>query len=175
MKEPNPPTRWHPESGVKVTGGVRGSCGSADAPGPDPTAVAAGVAGLLPAVAHRPVVPQELRRLPGSVTWTTRLRKDAALHGLPGPRTGKRGRPRVKGTRLPKLAVLAGQAAVFAPVTVRRYGKTAAVHAAALTCLRHGVFGARPVQVVLVRDRTACEPTPPEIHAIRLAWEGSAA
>ena len=51
---------------------------------------------------------KELRRLPGSVTWTTRLRKDAALYALPGPRTAKRGRPRVKGTRLAKLAVLAG-------------------------------------------------------------------
>jgi hypothetical protein len=38
---------------------------------------------------------------------------------------------------------------------VRRYGKTATVHAAALTCLWHGVVGARPVQVVLVRDRAA--------------------
>jgi len=58
------------------------------------------------------------------VTWTTRLRKDAALYELPGPGTGKRGRPRVKGRRLPSLAALAGSAS-FAPVTVRRYGKTA--------------------------------------------------
>ncbi|HLQ55408.1 MAG TPA: hypothetical protein VK162_14205, partial [Streptosporangiaceae bacterium] len=43
--------------------------------------------------------------------------------------------------------------ACFAPVTVRRYGKTATVQAAAVTCLWHGVFGARPVQVVLIRDR----------------------
>ena len=34
---------------------------------------------------------------PPRVTWTTRLRKDAALHELPPPRTGRRGRPRVKG------------------------------------------------------------------------------
>jgi hypothetical protein len=43
---------------------------------------------------------KELARLPATVTWTTRLRKDAALYELPGPRTGRRGRPRVKGTRL---------------------------------------------------------------------------
>ena len=96
---------------------------------------------------------KELRRLPAAVTWTTRLRKDAALYELPGPRTGKRGRPRAKGNRLPRLAALAGSAS-FAPVTVRRYGTTATVQAAAITCLWHGVFGTRTVQVVLIRDRT---------------------
>ena len=95
----------------------------------------------------------ELRRLPATVTWTTRLRKDAALYELPGPRTGKRGRPRAKGKRLPRLAALANSAS-FAPVTVRRYGRTATVQAAVITCLWHGVFGARQVQVVLIRDRT---------------------
>jgi hypothetical protein len=34
-----------------------------------------------------------------------------------------------------------------------RGGKTTTVQAAAVTCLWHGVFGARPVQVVLLRDR----------------------
>jgi hypothetical protein len=97
---------------------------------------------------------KELARLPGQVTWTTRLRKDAALYELPGPRTGKRGRPRAKGKRLPALATLAGRAS-FAPVTVRRYGKTATVQAAAVQSLWYGVFGPRPAQVVLIRDRTA--------------------
>jgi DDE superfamily endonuclease len=95
---------------------------------------------------------QELARLPANVTWTTRMRKDAALHELPPPRTGKRGRPRIKGRRLPSLASLAATAQ-FAPVTVRRYGTTATVQAAVITCLWHGVFGARQVQVVLVRER----------------------
>lgn len=96
---------------------------------------------------------KELRKLPATVTWTTRLRKDAALHELPPPRTGRRGRPRVKGARLPALAALA-QTASFTPVTVTRYRKTATVQAAAVTCLWHSVFGSRPVQVVLVRDRS---------------------
>src|SRR6266516_2709479 len=95
---------------------------------------------------------KELRNLPAAVTWTTRLRKDAALNELPPPRTGRRGRPRVKGKRLPSPALLA-QTAISAPVTVRRYGSTATIQAAAITCLWHGVFGARPVQVILVRDR----------------------
>jgi hypothetical protein len=65
---------------------------------------------------------EELKKLRKQVTWTTRLRKDAALHGLPPERTGKRGRPRLRGERLPKLAALADTAA-FAQVTVTRYGR----------------------------------------------------
>jgi len=49
----------------------------------------------------------ELKTLPAGVTWTTRLRKDAALHTLRPARTGRPGRPRVKGERLPSLAQLA--------------------------------------------------------------------
>jgi hypothetical protein len=65
-----------------------------------------------------------------------------------------RGRPRVCGTRLPKLAGLAA-AAAFTQVTVTRCGKTGTVQAAAVTCLWYTVFGTRPVQVVLVRDKSA--------------------
>jgi hypothetical protein len=96
---------------------------------------------------------KELRALPETVTWTTRLRKNAALHELPPPRTGRRGRPRVKGARLPALAALA-QAATFTPVTVTRYRKTATISAAAFTCLWYTACGTRAVQVVLVRDRS---------------------
>jgi hypothetical protein len=94
----------------------------------------------------------ELKKLPPRVTWTTRLRKDAALYELPPARTGRRGRPREKGDRLPSLAELAATAA-FTQVTVTRYGKTATIQAAAVTCLWHSVFGTRPVTVVLIRDR----------------------
>ena len=94
----------------------------------------------------------ELKKLPAGVTWTTRLRKDAALHGLPPARTGRRGRPRTKGNRLPVLATLAATTA-FTEVTVTRYGKTAAISVAALTCLWPSVFGTRPVTIVLIRDR----------------------
>jgi hypothetical protein len=119
--------------------------------------MAAALAAALPGrqihvVADAAYAGKELRRLPATVTWTTRLRKDAALYELAPPRTGKRGRPRAKGKRLPSLAALADTAS-FAPVTVRRYGKTVTVQAAALTCLWHGVLGTRPVQVVLIRDK----------------------
>ena len=76
------------------------------------------------------------------MTWTTRLRKDAALHGLPPARTGRRGRPREKGDRLPSLAKLAA-ATAFTQVTVTRYGKTETIAAAAVTCLWYSVFGTR--------------------------------
>ena len=96
----------------------------------------------------------ELKKLPPGITWTTRLRKDAALYGLPPQRTGRRGRPRAKGDKLPALTRLAA-AAAFAPVTVTRYRTTATVQAAAITCLWYSVFGSRPVTVVLIRDRSA--------------------
>ena len=96
----------------------------------------------------------ELKKLPPGVTWTTRLRKDAAIYGLPPERTGRRGRPRARGDKLASLAELAATAA-FAPVTVTRYGATATVQAAAITCLWYSVFGTRPVAVVLIRDRSA--------------------
>jgi len=96
----------------------------------------------------------ELKKLPAAVTWTTRLRKDAALHGLPPARAGRRGRPRTKGDRLPCLAKLAA-ATAFTQVTVTRYGKAATISAAVVTCLWPSVFGARQVTVVLIRDRSA--------------------
>jgi hypothetical protein len=69
-------------------------------------------------------------------------------------RTGRRGRPRTGGDRLPCLAELAATTA-FTQVTVTRYGKAAAMRAAAVTCLWPAVFGARQVTVGLIRDRSA--------------------
>ena len=93
----------------------------------------------------------ELRKLPGQVSWTTRLRKDAALYELAPPRTGRRGRPRKKGKKLPKLADLA-RTATFAPTTVHRYGTDRTVYTATISCLWYSVFGPQPVTVVLLRE-----------------------
>jgi len=82
---------------------------------------------------------RELRPLSAGVSVTTRPRKDAALFGLAPPRTGKRGRPRVKGTRLGSVTTLAATA-VFTPATVSRYGITTTVGVATLTCLWYSVF-----------------------------------
>ena len=95
----------------------------------------------------------ELKQLPGGVTWTTRLRANAALHDLPPERTGKKGRPRKKGSRLPSLAKIAAGAA-FSPVTVTRYGKAETIAASALTCLWYSVTGPAPVTVILIRDKS---------------------
>jgi hypothetical protein len=95
---------------------------------------------------------RELKGLPPQVSWTTRLRKDAALHALPPARTGRPGRPRVKGDRLPSLAQIAATAK-FSQVTVVRYGRAETVAAAVVTCLWYSVFGSQPVTVVIVRDK----------------------
>jgi hypothetical protein len=100
----------------------------------------------------------ELKQLPDGVTWTTRLRSNAALCGLPPERTGRKGRPRKKGDRLPCLAKIAA-GAVFSQVTVTRYGKTETIAAHAFTCLWYSVTGTVPVTVILIRDKskTGCD------------------
>src|SRR5947207_4456864 len=97
---------------------------------------------------------KELRGMPEQVTWTTRLRKEAALYDVAPPRTGRPGAPRKKGKRLPKLAALAGTA-TFTPATVRRYGKIGTVHVATVRCLWYSVFGSQHVTVVLLREDAA--------------------
>ncbi|MFN2495758.1 MAG: transposase, partial [Pseudonocardiaceae bacterium] len=77
----------------------------------------------LDAVADSAFAGRDLRQLPSQVSWTTRPRKDAALHQLAPPRTGARGRPRLNGPRLGSLAQLAATA-TFSPATVCRYQST---------------------------------------------------
>ncbi|WP_322756554.1 transposase [Frankia sp. Cas3] len=96
---------------------------------------------------------KELRALPAQVTWTTRLRVDAALYDLAPPRTSRRGRPRSKGARLPGLTALATQLP-FTPLPVRRYGQTTTVNIATVRCLWYGTFGPQPVTVILLRETT---------------------
>jgi hypothetical protein len=94
-----------------------------------------------------------LRGLPETVTWTTRLRSNASLYELAPPRTGKPGRPRLKGAKLPTLAKLANSTQ-FTSTTVTRYGTTTTVSIAVIRCLWYGVFGGQAVQVVFVRDKS---------------------
>ena len=100
----------------------------------------------------------ELKQLPDGVTWTTRLRANAALHDLPPARTGRKGRPRKKGDRLPALAKIAA-GATFSQVTVTRYGKMETIAVHAFTCLWYSVTGTAPVTVILIRDKskTGCD------------------
>lgn len=95
------------------------------------------------------------RGLPRRVTLTVRPRKDAALYAPAPPRTGKRGRPALKGERLPSLAQIATDpATVWQQVSARRYGKSERIEVHVLRCLWPGALGYAPVRVILVRDAT---------------------
>jgi hypothetical protein len=84
-------------------------------------------------------------------TWTTRLPANASLHAPAPPRTGRRGRPRLKGAKLPRLKDLAG-AAAWVRTTVYRYGHHETVDLAVIPAIWYGPFANTAGQVVLVRD-----------------------
>jgi len=93
------------------------------------------------------------RELPEEVTLTMRLRRDAALYAPAPPRSGRCGRPRKKGARLPTLAAAAGApGAAWREVTLSRYGKRSTARLMVIDCLWYGVLGEQPVRVVLVRE-----------------------
>jgi len=92
-----------------------------------------------------------LRTLPGNVTWTCRIPRNAVLYDLAPPRTGRRGRPRTKGDRLGTPGEIAATAA-WATVTVTCYGHDQVKHAAEVTCLWYGSWHTRTVRLILTRD-----------------------
>jgi Transposase DDE domain len=98
-----------------------------------------------------------LAGLPPQATVTVRLRADAALYQLPGPRPpGERGRPASKGARRTELCTLAGLVATpFALHQATLYGKPRTLAVAHFTCLWPSVFATRPVHVVLIRAPAA--------------------
>ncbi len=90
--------------------------------------------------------------LPARVTVTTRMRANAAVYELAPERTGKRGRPALKGKRLRSLTEIANTA-VFAPVTITgpdARQRTAHIHA--FVCLWYAPFYTRQVKVILIRN-----------------------
>jgi hypothetical protein len=97
------------------------------------------------------------RGLPERVTVTTRMRSNAAVFALAPPRTGKRGRPALKGARLASLAELAASA-VFEPVTITGPdGRSRVEHVWQTTCLWYGPFHTRPVVVMPIRKPDRAE------------------
>jgi hypothetical protein len=92
-----------------------------------------------------------LRDLPASVTWTTRLPRNAVLFAPAPPRVRKPGRPPRKGPRLGTPAELAA-AASWAPAVVRIYGRDTAGDLAEVTCLWYGCLDVIPVRVIPARD-----------------------
>jgi hypothetical protein len=92
-----------------------------------------------------------LRDLPATVTWTTRLPKNAVLFAPAPPPVRKPGRPPRKGPRLGTPADLAATAA-WTPATVRIYGRDTAEDLAEITCLWYGCLDVITVRVILARD-----------------------
>jgi DDE superfamily endonuclease len=90
-------------------------------------------------------------------TWTTRLPANAVLYGPKPPRTGKRGRPRVKGDRLGTCAQIA-HAADWTDAVIHVYGEDTAVQIASCQALWHGSFKTAPGRLVLVRDPASGKP-----------------
>ena len=100
---------------------------------------------------------ERCRRLRKPITFITRLRLDAALYEpAPARRPGQRGRPRLKGERLPNLSVVAeAPATVWERTTIANwYGSgERMVEVASETAVWYstGLF-AVPLRWVLVRD-----------------------
>jgi hypothetical protein len=92
-----------------------------------------------------------LRDLPATVTWTTRLPRNAVLFAPAPPRVRKPGRPPRKGPRLGTPADLAA-AAAWTPAIVRIYGRDTAEDLAEVTCLWYGCLDTITVRVILARD-----------------------
>lgn len=97
------------------------------------------------------------RRLSNPITFITRLRLDAALYEPAPPReAGQKGRPRLKGKRLPNLSAVAeGSATVWMPVTLANWygGKERTVELVSETALwYHTGLPPVPLRWVLIRD-----------------------
>ena len=74
------------------------------------------------------------RALPPWVTFTTRLASNAVLNAPAPPRTGRRGRPALKGTRLGTPTELAATA-TWTPLAVTRYRRRDTTQVAVIKCL----------------------------------------
>lgn len=93
-------------------------------------------------------------RLPRTMTFTSRLRKDAALYGPPPTRrSGKVGRPKTKGIRLPTPAARAKAPKLsWRRMTVLLYGQPVNVQLHAYQAYWYEVCPYAPILIVIVRD-----------------------
>jgi hypothetical protein len=85
------------------------------------------------------------------MTMTTRARANAVFSHPAPARTGKRGRPRLRGDRLGTPAQIAS-CANWSRVSVHRYGTTATVQISERVCLWYGTWRTDTVRLILVRD-----------------------
>lgn len=91
---------------------------------------------------------------------TSRMRRDAALYQPAPPRTGRRGRPRSKGDRLPTPPELADRARRrdWRTVTVDMRGRATERLVLTRDVLWYGVNSKQLVRLVIVRDPAGSEP-----------------
>ena len=104
--------------------------------------------------AYAPLVGARLER----VHVTSRLRRDAAVYELTPPRTGRRGRPRKRGDRLPSLAELAAAATGWRSVEIDQRGTTVTRQVWSRTLQWYGVAKDRRLLLVIVRDPDGVQP-----------------
>jgi len=100
------------------------------------------------------------------MTMTTRAKANAVFSHLAPPRTGRRGRPRLKGERIGTPADIA-RSARWKTVTASRYGATGTVEVTEATCLWYGTWRTDTVRVILIRE-TGRRTTGTKSYAIAL-------
>jgi hypothetical protein len=93
-------------------------------------------------------------------TVVSRMRRDAAIHEAPPPRTGKKGRPRSKGARLPTPPALAAKLAKtdWATADIDWRGRTETRLIWSRPVLWYRVCPHAMVALVVVRDPKGVEP-----------------
>jgi SRSO17 transposase len=100
------------------------------------------------------------------MTMTTRVKANAVFSQFAPSRTGKRGRPRLKGERIGTPADIA-RSARWRTVSVSRYGTTSTVEITEVTCLWYGTWRTDTVRVILVRE-TGKKAVPAKGYGIAL-------
>jgi hypothetical protein len=105
-----------------------------------------------------------IKTLPATVTWTTRLPRNAVLYAPAPPRVRKPGRPPRKGPRLGTPADLAA-AASWTTARIRIYGRDQDRQLAEVTCLWYGCLDTVTVRVILARGpRTTLALVTTDLH-----------
>lgn len=106
----------------------------------------------LEVVADGAYAAKALRHLPPRVDLTTRLLATAALSAPAPPRSGKRGRPPLKGEQLPDLKTIANDPKTgWERVAASGSGVPPLLDCHLIDCLWYGVFHTQPVRVLIAR------------------------
>ena len=95
--------------------------------------------------------------LGAGATVTTRLPVNAALFGPAPPRTGQRGRPRLKGQLLGRPAQIAATVC-WTAAQVDRYGRTEQVRLAEVPVIWYGAFRNTPGRLILLTEPGSGRP-----------------